>query len=441
MVSKVLSGVLFIALVITGFWGYREHQQKQALLLKAENQYQRAFHDLSSHMDLLQDELGKSLAINSARQLSPCLSNVWRLAYSAQADVGQLPLTLMPFNRTQEFLQDLGNFTYHIAIRDTQKQPLNEQERKTLHQLYKESNDVEQNLRKLQTAVIEKNLRWMDAEIALSEQNKKTDNQIVDGFRMIDKRVSQYPELQSPTVTDLKSRNRPNIQNVSGNNVTPEQAAKQVANFFGMSDTKPIQVMPNGQGTSYPSYSVTVDKSKGGKIFLGQTVKGGHVVWMVDQREVGEARLDLVQAQEKAEAWLANHGFKNLTLTKTNQFDNVGIYTFAYQQGNVTVYPDTITVKVALDNGDVVGFNDQDWLFHHRQRMDVTPKLTAEQARKFVSPTMRVAERRLAIVQNDLGKEKLVWEFLGTLDNNTYKVFIDANTGEEQGVEKLKTVS
>jgi spore germination protein len=441
MRGKVLSGVLFLALVITGFWGYREHQQKQALLLKAENQYQRAFHDLSSHMDLLQDELGKSLAINSARQLSPCLSNVWRLAYSAQADVGQLPLTLVPFNRTQEFLQDLGNFTYRIAVRDTQKQPLNEQEWKTLHQLYKESNDVEENLRKLQTAVIEKNLRWMDAEIALSQQNNKTDNQIVDGFRMIDKKVAQYPELQSPTISSLKSRNRPNIQNVPGNNVSPDVAAKQVAGFLGLNDIKPIHVMQNGQGMQYPSYSVTVDKKDGGKLFLGQTIKGGHVVWLVDQREVGDARLDLVQAQDKAEKWLANHGFQNLTLTKTSQYDNVGVYTYAYQQGSVTVYPDTVTVKVALDNGDIIGFNDQDWLFHHKERTNVVPKLSVNEARKYVSPHMRVEEHRLAIIQNDLGEEKLVWEFLGTLDENTYKVFIDAHTGDEQGVEKLKAVS
>ncbi|MBX6394808.1 MAG: germination protein YpeB, partial [Alicyclobacillaceae bacterium] len=66
--ASVLTPALALALVVSAFWGYREHRQKQALLLKAENQYQRAFHDLTTHVDQLQDELGKAMAINSIRQ-------------------------------------------------------------------------------------------------------------------------------------------------------------------------------------------------------------------------------------------------------------------------------------------------------------------------------------------------------------------------------------
>ncbi|MGZ4123395.1 MAG: germination protein YpeB, partial [Tumebacillaceae bacterium] len=70
MFSRITSFILVIGLVISGFWGYREHREKQALLLKAENQYQRAFHDLSDRMNALQDSLGKSLVVNSQKQLS-----------------------------------------------------------------------------------------------------------------------------------------------------------------------------------------------------------------------------------------------------------------------------------------------------------------------------------------------------------------------------------
>lgn len=339
MVSKIVSMVAVVALVVVGFWGYREHQQKQALLIKAENQYQRAFHDLSSHMDLLQDELGKALAINTNRQLGPCLSNIWRVSYSAQADLGQLPLNLMPFNRTQSFLKDIGDFSYRTAVRDQQQQPLADGEWKTLKSLYAEANSIEQDIQKLQTDVLTKNLRWMDAELALTQTHKKTDNQIVDGFRAVEKKVSDFPEIQSDTLSALKSRNGPHIANVSGQNVSQEEAARKAAAFLDKPDTNGIKVQKNGKGMQYPSYSVTLQHPNGQNEYMDMTIKGGHVTWFVNNRDVKDAALDLVAGQEKAEKWLSAKGYPNLSMIKSEQHDNSAVYTFVPKQGNVLVYP------------------------------------------------------------------------------------------------------
>ncbi|GAX89699.1 germination protein YpeB [Effusibacillus lacus] len=440
MVRRLLAIAAVLALVVTGFWGFREHQQKQALLLKAENQYQRAFHDLSSNLDLLQDELGKALAMNTQRQLTPCLSNIWRISYLAQSDLGQLPLSLMPFNRTQEFLKDIGEFSYRVAIRDQRKEPLTDGEWKTLQTLYNESIDIEQDIQKLQTDVLQKNLRWMDAELALSQTHKKTDNQIVDGFKAVEKKVSEFPELQSQTLSAIKSKNRPNINNVSGDEISQEEAARKAANFLGKADTTGITVQKNGKGTLYPAFSITVQEANGQKHFMEMTVKGGHVTWTVKDREVKDPTMDLVAAQQKGEQWLSARGFSNLSLIKTEQYDNTAIYTFVPKQDGVLIYPDTVTVKVALDNGEVIGFNGQDYLFHHKQRSLQQPKLTQDQARKFVSKHTEVQEAGLALVEDEMGKEVLTYEFIGTMDNDTYRIYINADNGDEEKVEKLKQV-
>jgi len=109
-IAVILLPVALVALVATTVWGYQENQDKNALLIKAENQYQRAFHDLNFHINKLQDELGKSLALGSRRQISQCLTNVWRLAYAAQSDLGQLPLSLVPFDRPKNFWPRSGSF-------------------------------------------------------------------------------------------------------------------------------------------------------------------------------------------------------------------------------------------------------------------------------------------------------------------------------------------
>src|SRR5690606_397053 len=137
--SAVLFPVFAVMLAGTALWGYREHQEKNSLLIKAENQYQRAFHDLSRHIEQLHEQLGNTLAVSTSSQSfqRKGLINVWRITSQAQGEISQLPLTLLPFNRTEEFLSKIANFSYKTAIRDLTKQPLTEQEYATLQTLYK----------------------------------------------------------------------------------------------------------------------------------------------------------------------------------------------------------------------------------------------------------------------------------------------------------------
>src|SRR5690606_823531 len=128
--SMVLLPILLIALVGVGVWGYRENQQKNAILIKAENQYQRAFNNLAFQMEELNKQLGNALAVgaNSSLFHRKCLVNVWRITSEAQSEINQLPLSLLPFSKTEEFLANISRFSYHTAVRDLTKEPLSEQE-------------------------------------------------------------------------------------------------------------------------------------------------------------------------------------------------------------------------------------------------------------------------------------------------------------------------
>ena len=107
---------------------------------------------------MLHDQIGTTLAMNSQQSLSPALAEVWRITSEAHSDVGQLPLTLLPFNKTEEFLAKIGDFSYRTAVRDLNKEPLSEEESKTLTKLYKDAADIQDELRNVQHLVLEKNL-------------------------------------------------------------------------------------------------------------------------------------------------------------------------------------------------------------------------------------------------------------------------------------------
>src|SRR5690625_1423559 len=194
MIRWILISVLTLGIIGTGVWGYQEHQEKNAILIQAENTYQRAFHELSYHVDLLHDKIGSSLAMNSKDRLSPQLVEIWRLTSEAHSNVGQLPLSLLPFNKTEEFLSNIGDFTYRVAVRDLEQDPLSDQEISSLENLYEQAGEIKDELRQVQHVVLNDNLRWMDVQLALATQDEQADNTIVDGFQTVEKKVEGYAE-------------------------------------------------------------------------------------------------------------------------------------------------------------------------------------------------------------------------------------------------------
>src|SRR5690606_13477192 len=180
-----LIGVLSLGIAGVSVWGYQEHQEKNEILIQAENTYQRSFHELTYHIDLLHDTIGSSLAMNSKEQLSPQLAEIWRITSLAHNNVGQLPLNLIPFNKTEEFLSKMGDFSYKVAVRDLNKTPLTDEEMDTLQSLYEMSGEIEQELRRVQNMALDNNLRWMDVQLALVNNDENADNTIIDGLKTV----------------------------------------------------------------------------------------------------------------------------------------------------------------------------------------------------------------------------------------------------------------
>jgi len=440
-VSRVLFPVALVALVGTGVWGYQEHNEKNSILIKAENSYQRAFHDLSYQVDKLHEELGKALVVNSRRQMTPTLTNVWRIAYAAQADVGQLPLTLMPFNKTEEMLSRVADFSYQVAVRDLDKEPLTQKEYNTLKSLYKHSGEILNELRKVQTNVIDKQLRWMDVETALASDDKKSDNTIIDGFRTIEKKVEEYPDLDwGVAIQSLEKKKQERIKGLDGRKISVEEAKRTAIQFLGL---KPGQVKAevdeDGKGRGYSAYSVRLTP-QGGKYPLHMDVskRGGKVVWMMNERPVGKATISVAQAQERAQEFLRKHGFARMEVSELDSYGGVAVFTFVPNQDGVRIYPDSVAVEVALDDGSVTAFNSTQYLFNHKQRSLPKARISKEEARKMVNPSVRVTQQRLALIEgkND-GKEILAWEMQGNFEGDTYLIYINAENGEEEEIVKM----
>lgn len=439
MLRGILIGVLTIGIIGTGYWGYKEHQEKNAILIQAENNYQRAFHDLTYHIDLLHDKIGTTLAMNSRSSLSPTLADVWRITSEAQSDVGQLPLALLPFNKTEEFLSNIGDFSYRTAVRDLSKEPLSDEEYKTLQQLYKNAEDIQKELRTVQHLAMENNLRWMDVELALASGEKQADNTIIDGLKTVEKNVSAYSEAEFGVTLTTTKRDGGKFQNLEGPEINEEKAKEVAKKFLGLKGNIEMKVTENGEGSQNGFYSIEINDPKSKvNTYMDITKKGGIPIWVIRNREVAKSAISLNDAYNRALTFLKDNKFENLELFESAQYDNVGIFNFVSSIDGVRIYSDSIKMKVALDDGNILGFSARDFLMSGKIVPKSKPKISMDEAKGKINPNLQIMENRLAIITNDLNQDVLCYEFLGTIDNDTYRIFINAEDGMEEKVEKLK---
>lgn len=436
MIRTAVITLLTIGIIGVGYWGYKEHEDKNALLIQTENTYQRSFHELSYHMDLLHDKIGTSLAMNSSERLSPQFVDIWKISSEALSNVGQLPLNLLPFHETKEYLSKIGDFTYKTAVRDLDDDPLTDEEIKTLQQLQTQAAELKDELRALQYTALENNLRWMDVEVALANGDELVDNTIIDGLKTVEDKLEGFQEtnVDSPII-GVSSKNHA-YENITGEEISQEEALEKSKDLFEAGDQDKLSITKSGDGADIPFYSISYqNENKRG--YMDMSVQGGLPMTMLVERNVDEAKISLNEGMEIAQAFLQELHFEDMQLLNSSQFDNIGVYSFLYNQDGVRIYPDTLEIKVALDNGDILGLTAKNYLMNHTDRDLPEPEITEEEAKEAVNPNVDIQEEYLAVIDNDLGEEVLVYEFLGVYNDETYRIFINAADGREEKVEML----
>ena len=155
---------------------------------------------------------------------------------------------------------------------------------------------------------------------------------------------------------------------------------------------------------------------------------------MNHNREVSTEVISQEEIDSIASKFLEEKGFKNMK--KTYFIKNSGIVTinYAYEQNDVTVYPDLIKVKVALDNGEILGIETTGYLNSHTERTLSDIKVTKEEAKSKINKNLQIESERLAIIPTEFQTEIMCWEFKGRLDDREFLVYINAQTGKEEDI-------
>ena len=95
---------------------------------------------------------------------------------------------------------------------------------------------------------------------------------------------------------------------------------------------------------------------------------------------------------------------------------------------------DLIKVKIALDNGQVIGIETTGYLNSHYERNIPSKKISIEEARKQISNKAQISSEGLAMIPTEWKTEKYCYEFKGKIEDIDFIAYINAETGEEEDI-------
>lgn len=432
---------LLAVLIGTGVYGYMLYNERTQYRTFLQNQYQRAFRDLVTDVENVKILLDKSEVTASSVQSNTLMTQLWKNSYSAAQNLGLLPITQGVLGKTEKFLNQLSDFSLSISKQNAGNKLMTTEQEGQLKKLAAYSGSLVKELKTMQQDINKNKIRFGEEAKKGTFYMKRASENITDTkFGSLEKQFVDYPAMIydgpfSDNVIEGKPKGLEKEKTVDF-----KTAEEKVKKFIRADKVGKIVEISSGKGT-INTFGLEVippngDKSK--SIFIDITKKGGHVLWMLDPRVVTEKKLTDEKATDKAKEFLKGQGFGNLAETFYYKNDNTITVTFvAVEKNDTLVYPDQMKVKVALDNGEIVGFDAYQFLMAHRERNLAQPGITEVEARSKVSKNLEINRVKLAIIPLPGDREQLCYEFKGRNKENDYFVYINAENGNEENILRI----
>ena len=431
MLSLVVG--LITIIVVLGLYIYKKQiEYKQA----TENDYNMAFYELVDYVDDVESYLSKSLISGTPSYEAETLNYVWREANLAQGFLSRLPIESNELANTAKFLNQVSDYSFSLSKKAINGENLTEEELNNLKELHGYSVELKNTLNQLSTDINDGRINW--GELTKKGSNvfaQQVSNISKDSFSNMEENFHEYAGLIYDGAFSEHMTN-PERKGLIGDDID-EEKAKQIAREF-IGEDKIEEIKSNGltENANINSYDfiIKLKNEKDANIWISISKKGGHVVFMNYNREVQVENKSQDEANEIGKQFLDSKGFKNMKATYFTKQMGIVTINYAYLQNDVTIYSDLIKVKVALDNGEILGIETTGYLNSHYERNLNKIKVSKEEARKFINKDLSIMSEGLAMIPTEFQTELLCWEFKGKVEDREFLVYINVETGKEEDV-------
>lgn len=427
--NKIWILLSVILLIVIAILGYNLYEQKNKYATITENDYNKAFYEVVDYVQNVKTYLAKTMVSKTAEHGAEMLTHVWRESNLAQSYLGMLPIESQELENTEKFLNQISEYSYSLSRKTIEGNELSDDDMSKIKELYNYSNDLSNTLNEMSDELNNGTLKWAD----LMKNTESSEIAEVSGFDVVEDNFHEFTGLIydgafSEHITSLEKKG------LTGDDIDEETAKQKAEEFIGkdkIKETKSNGYVENGD---IPVYRFEITTNEEQNIGISISKKGGHVVFLNYNRNVTEEKISPEEAVQKGKEYLNNKGFPNMQETyylKENGFITVN---YAYKQNNVIIYPDLIKVKIALDNGEIIGLESTGYLNNHYERNISKNLISIEDAKKQLTNNIEIKSEGLAIIPTEWNTEILCYEFKGKVEDIDFIAYINAETGEEEDI-------
>lgn len=423
---RVISFLSFLSLILavsTIIFAVRAEKYKASVLVSNE----RAVSEFCENLDAITADLQKSMFCSSGKMLSSLGTELYKSAAAAKVGLGQLTEKEFESGGIYKFLSQVGDYTLALEKKITDGKTLSEADRRALSSLFEYSKSLSDSMDSLLSGTYDSTVLFEKSASNLPSESDGA-SYFSDGMNDTEQSLADYPTLiyDGPFADSVLNREALFVR--GKRQLTQEEAKSKAAKLLSCRESE--LHTDSAEAGALELYCF----SKGEKA-VAVTKSGGYLCYMTNPDHSLEAALDEAQAAARAKEFLEKNGYPDMTESYYSTYDGVCTVNFAYKNDGVIFYADLIKVSVALDSGRVVAADARGFLSNHCQRSLPQIKVTSEEAKKKLAPSLVVKNTALALIPCKDGKERLCYEFhVAGKNQQEALVYIDTQTAEEADI-------
>ena len=426
-INKIWSPITILLIILSIILAVNLYNKNVSYATVVENDSNQSLYEIVDRVQNTKIYLAKALISKDATHGLKTLSHVWREANLAMCYLVMLPIESQEIENTEKFLNQVSEYSYSLFNKNMNGEDLTDEDIAKIEELYNYSNDLSNTLTEMLDELNNGTLNWEDLKNNTEESNISQ----VNNFNIVEENFHEYTGLiydgaYSEHLTNNERRG------LTGEDISEEQAKQVAEEFIGkekIKETKNNGFVENG---NIPVYRFEITTNEDKIIGISISKKGGHIVFMNYDRDITEENITEQEAIQKGKEYLSSKGFENMQETYTLRNSGFITVNYAYKQGDIIVYPDLIKVKIALDNGEIIGIESMGYLNNHYNREISKSVISKEDATKNISKNVQCEVKGLSIIPTEFNTEILCYEIKGKVNDIEFLTYINAENGKEE---------
>ena len=410
---RILGIYAAAAIAMLAVYSCVSHVRLENYRLIAKYSSQRAFEETAASVQELSEALGKGVYAVDAGMCAQVCSDIQAAAQSAEAAMATLPFTTQELSRTAGFLGTAGDYAMSLARQDGE---FTGEQRETLRSLSDKASEFSALLQELRGSI-------NDGEVMIDRQERRLQNVGEDGGVTLSARLTEYEgDFEMPDLPEYEGRYTASETARSGD-MSDEEMLSAAASVAGV---EPEELKKE---YGYEGESRLRCYSAGTKYIL---VSSAGVESLTDSRLVEEAQIDIEQARQLADEFLAANGYEDIKLSVEGENGAVARFEYIYTDGEADCLDSGLSVAIALDTGEVYSFDAEDYSDANPE--DGRWQISEEDARAKLPSGLEAESCRRVVIDSIGGKPTACYELVCTDGEKQVKIYINAADGRQQEI-------